>query len=144
AYGEPSDAVAVAVRPCARRRGTAGRGRSCVSRGRAPERGPAQRGSSAGRDRPEQAVLLAVRAGGEEECVRRAVVGDCALAELERPEPVDRQDLVAARPQLADELEAAVQLRLERTDLPIAEVADEQVAAEAAEVPGRHGDAPRW
>src|SRR5436853_1362851 len=65
-----------------------------------------------------------------------------SLTELERPQAVDGQNLAFARPELADELERPVQLRLERADLPVAEVPDEQVAAEAAEAGRRHRKAP--
>src|SRR6266516_5722739 len=94
-----------------------------------------------GPDRPEEPVALVVGAGGEEERVGRPVVGR-SLTELERPQAVDGEHLPFARPELTDELERPVQLRLERADLPVAEVPDEQVAAEAAEAGRRHRKAP--
>src|SRR5205823_14339812 len=86
---------------------------------------PAQRGEEPGRalrlaayelelagrsDRPEQAVVLVVRPGREEERVGRPVVRERALAELERPQTVDRQDAAALVAQLAARFEHAVRL----------------------------------
>ena len=78
-----------------------------------------------GGDGAEEAVRLVVCAGGEEQRARRPVVGR-AVAELERPEAVDHECVVVG-PELTvgDELPV---LELVGVDLPVAEVADEQVA----------------
>src|SRR4051794_21369055 len=97
---------------------------------------PAEQPSSVsltGRDLPEQPRALVVRPCREEQRVGGAVIRQRASPEFECPQPVDRQHLVVVRAQLTDEIPAAVELRLIRADLAVAEVADEQVAAEGAE-----------
>src|SRR4029079_11752209 len=87
-------------------------------------------------------MAFVVGPGGEEECRRRAVVRG-VVPKLERPQAVDRQHPVT-RPQLAVRLPAAFRILAERRDLAVPEVADQQVAAEAAEALGRRlCDAPR-
>src|SRR5579862_3226531 len=95
-----------------------------------------------GVDRSEQPVVLTVRAGREVERVRRAVVR-CAAAELEGPEAVDRDLAARGRLKRPGPPVGAVRLLLEGVDPPVAEVADEQVAAEGAEARGRLGEPPR-
>src|SRR5205085_11968046 len=80
--------------------------------------------------------------GSEEQRVRRPVRG-CAVAELQRPEAVDRKGLPVRRPQLAAVDELAARQLLVRVDLSVAEVADEQIPAEAAEVRRRPREPPR-
>src|SRR5207248_8283887 len=104
-------------------------------------RRPAVAGSALGRDRAEEPVGLVVDAGGEEQGVRVAV--RAGVAELERPEPVDRELAVPRGVERAAMLEVAVPHLLVGVDLPIAEVADEQVAAEAAERRRSQGEPPR-
>src|SRR5207244_8960925 len=94
-------------------------------------------------DRPEEAVALAGGAGGEEERVGGAVVGEGSLAELERPQTVDRQHAPSLRAQLPTRLELPGRLPLEGRDLAVAEVADEEIAAEAAEARRSEREAPR-
>src|SRR5207248_5423951 len=96
---------------------------------------------SAGRDLAEETVALAVRPGGEEQRARRPVVP--ALAELERPETVDRQRLAACASELCAVLEVAVAELGVDVDLPVAEVADEQVAGEGAKARRREREPPR-
>jgi hypothetical protein len=86
-------------------------------------------------------VALVVRPRGEEERVRRTAPS--AEPELERPEPVDRERAAVARVQLAAMRELAVRPLFIGVDLPVAEVADEDVAAEPAERRRCDGDAPR-
>src|SRR5438067_5748227 len=93
------------------------------------------------RDRAEEAVRLVVDPGGEEQGLRIAVRS--GVAELERPEPVDRELAVRRGVERAAVLEVAVRHLLVSVDLPVAEVADEQVASEAAERRGCPGEAPR-
>src|SRR5206468_4980875 len=62
---------------------------------------------------------------------------------LQRPQAVDRELAAVARAQRAAMLELAVRHLLVGVDLPVAEVADEQVAAEAAERRRRPREAPR-
>jgi hypothetical protein len=80
------------------------------------------------------------RERGEEERLPRA--GGSAVPELERPEPVDRDLPSAVVAERADALERAVGLRLVGVDLAVAEVPDEQVAAELPERRRRKSDAP--
>src|SRR5207249_6383543 len=89
----------------------------------------------------EEAVILVVGAGGEEERVGRPVVRR-SLAELERPEAVDRQRAAVRSSQLAARLEAPVRLALESRDPTVTEVPDEEIAAEAPERGRRHREAP--
>ena len=81
-------------------------------------------------------------AGREEQRGDRAVVRR-PLAELERPEAIDGQDLVVALPKLADELISAIRLWREGADLPVAEIADQEVAAEDAKTRRSQRD-PSW
>ena len=69
-------------------------------------------------------------------CVR----ADDAVAELQRPQPVDRDRPAVLVAQGAEE--AAVE-RVVGVDAPVAEVADQQRAARGAEALGRRRDAPR-
>src|SRR5205807_5725082 len=114
-----------------------------------------------GSDRSEETVHLVVRAGGEEERVRWSIRRR-SEPELQRPEAVDRDLLPVRPPQLSAELEAVrlllvvvlapavlaavlgrlpvllalvLVLQREHVDPAVAEVADEQIAAEAAEAP---------
>src|SRR5581483_1230407 len=64
-----------------------------VGVGKAPA-APGASGSSAGGDRAEEAVGLVARAGGEVERRRRA--GGRAVAELQPPQPVDRDERAVA------------------------------------------------
>src|SRR5206468_941102 len=66
----------------------------------------------AGRDLPEEAVLLVVGAGSEEQRVAKAVHVFNALAELERPQAVDHDRLVVRASQRSDALVAPVGLWL--------------------------------
>src|SRR2546429_1563104 len=93
-----------------------------------------------GLDPAEQPVRLVVRAGREVERVRRARTGP--VAEAEAPETIDRHRFAVGRAQLTAVRERAVSLRRVRVDRPVAEVADEQVAAEAAKVRRRHRKSP--
>src|SRR3954471_17840606 len=102
---------------------------------------PAVAGSALGRDRAEQPVGLVVDAGGEVQGVRVAV--QAGVAELERPEPVDRELAVPRGVECAAVLELAVPQLPVGVDLPVAEVADQQVAAKAAERRRGLGDPPR-
>src|SRR3954469_24300959 len=104
-------------------------------------RRPAVAGSALGRDRAEQPVGLVVDAGGEVQSVRVAV--QAGVAELERPEPVDRELAVPRGVERAAVLELAVPHLPVGVDLPVAEVADQQIAAEATERRRRPGDPPR-
>src|SRR6266849_1510431 len=85
-------------------------------------------------DRAEQAVALAVGAGGEKE---RVGARGAAAAQRQGPQAVDRQRLAVAAVELVDEVPALV----EGVDPAVAEIADQDVAAEAAEGEGgaRHG-----
>src|SRR5436190_18540780 len=95
----------------------------------------------AGRDRAEEPVRLVVRAGGEEEGVRVAV--RAGVAELECPEAVDRELAPVRIPERAAVLEDPGADLGVGVDPAVAEVADEQVAAEAAERGRRPREAPR-
>src|SRR4029079_742432 len=88
-------------------------------------------------DPSEQTVTLFVRTRGEVERVR--LTGDVAAAELEGPEAVDHDHLAEVH-QLSHEREVRER---EAVDLPVAEVAHEQLAAERAEARGCDGEAPR-
>src|SRR5919197_4069992 len=94
-----------------------------------------------GLDLSEEPVGLVVRPGGEEQRVRRP--GVAAVAELERPEPVDDDRLAIGPSESSLELEAAIRLPLVRVDAPVAEVPHEQVAPELSETLGRLGQPPR-
>src|SRR5437870_11638785 len=89
-------------------------------------------------------MLLASRARGEEEGIRRPIVGG-ALAEAERPEAVDGDRRPSGGVQRAAVLELAVAFQapgVEGVNAPVAEVADEQVVAEAPEIGGRQREPP--
>src|SRR5207249_812443 len=95
--------------------------------------------SGLGGQHPEQPVALVVDPGGEEERVARAVVGD-SPAERDRPKAVDGDRTVVGAAQLAEELAGR---GVHGVDAAVAEVADQEVAAEAAEVRRRAGDTAR-
>jgi sterol desaturase/sphingolipid hydroxylase (fatty acid hydroxylase superfamily) len=61
---------------------------------RPPGWAPAMPQPSAGRDRAQQAVALAVGAGAEDE---RLLAGERPVAELQAPQPVDRERVAGAR-----------------------------------------------
>ena len=84
-------------------------------------------------------MRLFVRPRCEEQRVARS--GRRVVAELERPETVNRERLAVGAAQLAGVLEAAPDLPI-GVDLPIAEVADEKIAAETAEARGSQRKAP--
>src|SRR5262245_18771345 len=96
-----------------------------------------------------EALGLVFRAGGEEEGVGGLVVE--AVAESDAPEAVDVDDSAARSAQEALEtptdvgrmaVAVPVLAGLEGADAPVAEVADQELVAVAAEVVGRLGDAP--
>src|SRR2546425_7006683 len=90
------------------------------------------------RERAEQAVLLPPGARGEEQGIRRPV-GGVALAEAQGPEAVDLDRTAAGGMQRAPGLELAQAVEfhgVESVDTAVAEVSDEQVVAEGAEVGG--------
>src|SRR5438105_6439773 len=124
-------------KPYAPRRG----GRAVAGRGGDSRAAPPKPRSVSRRDRSEEAVSLVVDAGGEEQGLRVAV--RAGVAELERPEPVDRELAVRRDVERAAVLEVAVRHLLVCVDLPVAEVADQQVAAEAAERRRCPGETPR-
>src|SRR5947208_1973912 len=82
----------------------------------------------------DPAVALVGGPRREEQRVRRS--RNASGPELERPEPVDRDGHAARAAKDAGVLEAAVRSRCVRVDPAVAEVADEQIAAEAAEIGG--------
>src|SRR6266849_3804605 len=89
-------------------------------------------------EHPEEAVLLVIGARGEEEGIRRPVVGG-ALAEAERPESVDGDRRPFGGVKRAAVLELAVAFQaaeVEGVNAPVAKVADEQVVAERPEIGG--------
>src|SRR4030095_6500099 len=88
----------------------------------------------------EQAVRLVVGAGGEEQRVGRA--GVATVAEADAPQAVDFDRLMVSALHNAVLFPAVLAL-VERVDPAVAEVADQQIAAELAEVRRRHGKAPR-
>ena len=78
-------------------------------------------------------MRLSEGAGREEESIRRPVRGSAA-AEFKRPEAVDHDPLVVFHLEEVDELKGPVGLHLICKDLAVAEIADEQIAAERPEV----------
>src|SRR5262252_8879004 len=88
-------------------------------------------------DLAEQAVRLAVRASGEEQFVglRRVPV-----AEPQSPQAVDDDRLAIGLPQLAG---PSAGVRVVDVDVTVAEVSNEQITAELAEVRRREGEPPR-
>src|SRR6266702_2372655 len=65
-----------------------------------------------------------------------------AAAELQGPESVDREPLSVGSTQLSAVLEVPVCQLLVRVDLPVTEVSDEEIAAEASEVRPSEGESP--
>src|SRR5438046_4632234 len=92
-------------------------------------------------DRAEEPVRFVVRARGEEERPARACAD--AVAELERPEPVDCERLAIGSAQLAAVLEVAVRLQRVGVYLAVAEVADKQVVGEPTKARRSHCEPPR-
>src|SRR5215831_19666757 len=90
-------------------------------------------------------MTLLEGARGEEEGVRRAVgVVGRALAEGQRPEAINRERWSVRGVQGAAGLELALTgegCRVEGVDATVAEIADEEVIAEAPEVGGRERQA---
>ena len=84
---------------------------------------------------------LVVGASGEEERVRRPVVRG-SVAELQRPQSVDHQSPAGSGAQLPGRCERAAGPPPESVDPAVAEVADQQVAAEATEGARCTSDAP--
>src|SRR5579862_4379297 len=115
---------------------------TCKRRGRDAVAVVIQLIESSGSDRAEQTVLLAARSRSEVE--RRRRPGGGAVAELETPEPVDRDERAVAVAQLSLVHPLAAAAILIRGDAAVAEVADQQVTAEHAEAGGRcHRKPPR-
>src|SRR6516165_4773217 len=77
-------------------------------------------------NRAEQTILLAVRTRGE---IERIGAGCAPAAQGQLPQPVDNQGLAVGAIEFVDESPA----RVEHVDLAVAEIADEDVAAEPAE-----------
>src|SRR5438876_9651186 len=93
---------------------------------------------------PEQSVLLVEGTGREEQGVRRPRAG--AVPEGKGPQAVDRDRRSIGAVELAPLLQRAVALgtrQVERVDVAVAEVPDEQVSAELPEIGGGHGQSPR-
>src|SRR5581483_11151998 len=90
-------------------------------------------------DEPEEAVVLVVRPGREEQAVGRAC--SVAVSKLERPQPVDH-DRMARRRVERPVGNRTVAGGTEGVDQAVAEVADENVAGGCAEVVRRERDAP--
>src|SRR5947208_3041186 len=93
----------------------------------------------------EQAVPLVEGARGEEEGIRRPVRGGAAT-ERDRPEAVDGDRRAVGGVELTARLILAIAEQLpgiEGVDVAVAEVSDEQVAAEEPEVGRCEGDPPR-
>src|SRR5207253_9333960 len=91
----------------------------------------------------EQSVALPTRSRGEEQRVRRARVR-VSLAELQGPETVDLQRSPGRRVQLTELNRLAGSARageIERADLAVAEVPDEERAGECAEGSRREREA---
>src|SRR5207253_11118547 len=97
-------------------------------------------GSGCG-DRAQEPVGFVVRAGCEEQGVGRTVVRR-SVAELQGPEAVDRKRLPARVSQFSTALESSVRHFLIGVDLAVAEVTDEQIAAESTEVRGCEREPP--
>src|SRR5262249_44045506 len=88
-------------------------------------------------DLAEQAVRLAVGARGEEQFVGLRRV---PLAGPQTPPAVDDDGLAIGLPQLAA---AGAVIRVVDVDVTVAEVSNEQITAELAEVRRREGEPPR-
>src|SRR5438876_557893 len=95
-------------------------------------------GGGDGGDAAVEAMGFVGGAGGEEEGVQ--VLTEEAVAEGQAPEAVDGDDVAAGVGELAEESAGG---GVKRVDGAVAEVADEEVAGEGAEVGGGHGHAPR-
>src|SRR5206468_1882045 len=103
---------------------------------------PQTRGFSSGRpdlkrgplvcrlDRAEQAVLLVVNSGSEQERVR--VAGD-AVAEAQSPQPIDLDRATVLVPETPEEFAGCAVIGVDAT---VPEVPDQQGATEAAEASG--------
>src|SRR2546428_1563086 len=85
----------------------------------------------------KQAVLLVLNPGREEERVERP--GPTAIAEVQGPEPADHDRLLVRRPQRA--LEFPI-LGVVGVDAAVAEVADQEGAAELTELLGSQRQPP--
>src|SRR2546426_320928 len=75
-----------------------------------------------GADRPKQTLALTSGPGGEEQRVGRAISGG-PVAELQRPETVNRDRLAVHSPEFAAVLVVPRGLQLISVDVPVAEVA---------------------
>src|SRR4051794_35172933 len=89
----------------------------------------------------EQAILLVVGPSGEEQRVGGAVVGR-ALTERERPEAVDGQRAAGVGTELPGRQEEPVEELVIGGHAAVAEVADEEIAREAAEARRCLGETP--
>src|SRR5215470_8813288 len=92
-------------------------------------------------------MTLLEGARGEEESIRRAIgVVGRSLAEGQRPEAIDRERWSVGGVQGAAGLKLALTgegCRVEGVDASVAEIADEEVIAEAPEIGGRECQSPR-
>src|SRR5205823_895303 len=88
-------------------------------------------------DAPEQSVTLVVGSGREKQRVRGP--GVHAVAEPDAPQAVDGERMPVRRLEMSLGLAGGEVIGV---DAAVAEIADEQVAAEAAEPGGRDGQAP--
>jgi len=89
-------------------------------------------------------VLLVEGTGREEQGVRRPRAG--AVPEGTGPQAVDRDRRSIGGVELAPLLQLAVALetlQVERVDVAVAEIPDEQVSAELPEIGGGNGQPPR-
>src|SRR5207237_2616250 len=92
-----------------------------------------------GLEAAKETVGLLVWTGGKEQHVGRLIVGDAAIAERDAPDAVDDDALVILAPQGAQEFPGR---NIERVDVAVAKVADDQRIAEAAEIRRRDRHAP--
>src|SRR5436190_15505588 len=92
-------------------------------------------------DRSQQAVRFLEGTGREEEPVLRSGAG--TIAELKRPQAVDLERRPILAMQWTQEQRFAAGREIVGIDAAIAEIADEQHAAESTELARRQGKAPR-
>src|SRR5580765_3730468 len=92
------------------------------------------------RQKPKESTVFIVGTGREEQLAWVAIVP--GLAELDCPEPFDAQRRAACGMQGPTVLVGPVRLQRERVDAAVAEIADEQLTTELAELVRRPGQAP--
>src|SRR5215469_6880008 len=87
---------------------------------------------------PKKTVAFIIGSRSEEQRIGRRIESGRAITEGKPPQPVDNYRTVAAV-----KFSGALSAQVERVDVTVPKIANQQFAAETAEITGRQGHSPR-